>query len=68
MRAHPAGPRHADVLARSSTAGPCPTGPTEVVQAELHALHPAVWPRGARRGEDGAVYLAGVEVGELAEI
>ncbi|MDQ4102948.1 MAG: diaminopimelate decarboxylase [Actinomycetota bacterium] len=62
MRAHPAGPRHADVLARPSTAGPCPTGPTE-----LNALHPAVWPRGARRGDDGAVRLAGVEVGELAE-
>jgi diaminopimelate decarboxylase len=62
MRAHPAGPRHADVLARSSTAGPCPTG-----TIELNALHPAVWPRGAHRGEDGAVRLAGVEVGELAE-
>ncbi|HWM05159.1 MAG TPA: diaminopimelate decarboxylase, partial [Actinophytocola sp.] len=67
MRAHPAGPRHADVLARSSTAGPCPTGPTGSVRAELHALHPAVWPRGAHRGDDGAVRLAGVEVGELAE-
>ncbi|HEX5346706.1 MAG TPA: diaminopimelate decarboxylase [Pseudonocardiaceae bacterium] len=62
MRAHPAGPRHADVLARTSTAGPCPTG-----AAELHALHPAVWPRGAHRGDDGVVRLAGVEVGELAE-
>jgi len=67
VRAHPAGPRHADVLARSSTAGPCPTGPTGSVRAELHALHPAVWPRGAHRGDDGAVRLAGVEVGELAE-
>jgi len=62
VRAHPAGPRHADVLARSSTAGPCPAG-----SAELNALHPAVWPRGAHRGDDGAVWLAGVEVGELAE-
>ncbi|MBV9013245.1 MAG: diaminopimelate decarboxylase [Pseudonocardiales bacterium] len=68
MRAHPAGPRHADVLARSSTAGPCPTGPAEVVQTELHALPPAVWPHGAHRGDDGAVRLAGVEVGELVEI
>jgi diaminopimelate decarboxylase len=67
VRAHPAGPRHADVLARSSTAGPCPTGSADVVRAELHALHPAVWPRGAHRGKDGAVRLAGVEVGELAE-
>ncbi len=62
MRAHPAGPRHADVVARPSTAGPCPIGP-----AELNALLPAVWPRGARRGDDGAVRLAGVDVGELAE-
>jgi diaminopimelate decarboxylase len=67
VRAHPAGPRHADVLARSSTAGPCPTGPIDRVRAELHALHPAVWPRGAHRGDDGTVRLAGVEVGELAE-
>ena len=62
MRAHPAGPLHADVLAPSSTAGPRPAGPDE-----LHALHPAVWPRGAHRGDDGAVRLAGVEVGELTE-
>jgi diaminopimelate decarboxylase len=60
--AHPAGPRHADVLARASTAGPCPAGP-----AELNALTPMVWPRGACRGEGGAVRLAGVDVGELAE-
>ncbi|MDQ3906328.1 MAG: diaminopimelate decarboxylase, partial [Actinomycetota bacterium] len=63
MRAHPAGPRHADVLARASTAGPQPAG-----AAELNVLHPTVWPRGARRGDDGAVLLAGVEVGELAEV
>ncbi|MGH3754874.1 MAG: diaminopimelate decarboxylase [Pseudonocardiaceae bacterium] len=62
MRAHPAGPRHADVLARSSTAGPCPSG-----LAELNALHPVVWPRGAHRGDDGVVRLAGVAVGELAQ-
>jgi diaminopimelate decarboxylase len=68
VRAHPAGPRHADVLPRSSTAGPCPTGSIEGVRAELNALDPAVWPRGAQRGDDGAVRLAGVEVGELAEI
>lgn len=60
--AHPAGPRHADVLDAHSTEGPFPTG-----AAELNTLHPAVWPRGARRGDDGAVWLAGVEVAELAE-
>ncbi|MGH3770554.1 MAG: diaminopimelate decarboxylase, partial [Pseudonocardiaceae bacterium] len=42
-------------------------GSAEDVRAELHALHPAVWPRGARRGDDGAVRLAGVEVRELAQ-
>jgi diaminopimelate decarboxylase len=30
-------------------------------------LHPEVWPRGAHRGDDGAVRLAGVEVSELAQ-
>ncbi|MGH3914639.1 MAG: diaminopimelate decarboxylase [Pseudonocardiaceae bacterium] len=62
MSAHPAGPRHNDVRTEPSTAGPCPTGP-----AELNALHPAVWPRGAVRGDDGAVRLAGVDVDELVE-
>ncbi|MGH3980920.1 MAG: diaminopimelate decarboxylase [Pseudonocardiaceae bacterium] len=62
MRAHPAGPRHADVLAPSSTAGSRPAG-----AAQLHELHPSVWPRGARRGGDGVVTLAGVDVRELAE-
>ncbi|MGH3794894.1 MAG: diaminopimelate decarboxylase [Pseudonocardiaceae bacterium] len=63
MIAHPAGPRYAEVLAPHSTAGPCPAG-----RAEVNALHPVVWPRGARRGDDGSVRLAGVDVGELAEI
>lgn len=66
MRAHPAGPRHADVLARPPIAAR-PTGSAEVVRAELHALHPAVWPRGTHRGDDGVVRLAGVAVGELAQ-
>ena len=59
---HPAGPRHADVLEQASTEGPCPTG-----AAELNKLHPRVWPHGVRRGDDGAVRLAGVHVAELAE-
>jgi diaminopimelate decarboxylase len=60
--AHPAGPRYAEVLAPASTAGRCPDDP-----AELNVLHPSVWPRGARRGADGLVWLAGVDVAELAE-
>ena len=62
MRAHPAGPRHADVSAPASTAGPRPGA-----AAELDSLHPGVWPEGVRRGPDGVVRLAGVDVGELAE-
>ncbi|RKT57295.1 diaminopimelate decarboxylase [Saccharothrix australiensis] len=62
MRAHPAGPRHADVLVPSNTAGQRPTTPEA-----LDALHPRVWPRNAARGEDGAVALAGVDVRALAE-
>jgi diaminopimelate decarboxylase len=35
--------------------------------AELDALAPAVWPRNAGRGPDGALHVAGVDVRELAE-
>ncbi|PSL58467.1 diaminopimelate decarboxylase [Saccharothrix carnea] len=62
MRAHPAGPRHADVLIPSNTAGNRPSS-TE----QLDALHPQVWPRNAERGADGAVRLAGVDVRQLAQ-
>lgn len=62
MRAHPAGPRHADVLVPSNTAGNRPSGTDD-----LDALHPAVWPRNAARRDDGVVTLAGVDVRELAD-
>lgn len=55
--AHPAGPRHAEVL---------PPEHPPVPPADLNALDPAVWPRGARR-EGGAITLGGVDVRELAE-
>jgi diaminopimelate decarboxylase len=61
MRAHPAGPRHAEVLLPSNTAGPRPSTPDE-----LDRLSPDIWPRNASRGEDGVVRLAGVDVRELA--
>ncbi|HZG92501.1 MAG TPA: diaminopimelate decarboxylase, partial [Pseudonocardia sp.] len=35
--------------------------------AELDALAPSVWPKGAARGEDGVLRIAGVDVRELAE-
>jgi diaminopimelate decarboxylase len=62
MRAHPAGPRHADVLVPANTAG----NPPATVD-ELDRLHPNVWPRNAGRGDDGVVRLGGVDVRRLAE-
>lgn len=62
MRAHPAGPRHADVVPPGNTAGPVPDGPEE-----LDRLHPAVWPRNCARGQDGVVRVAGLDVRDLAE-
>jgi diaminopimelate decarboxylase len=61
VRAHPAGPRHGDVSTLSDTVGPPPAD-----AAALDALHPAVWPRGAQRGADGALRIASVDVRELA--
>jgi diaminopimelate decarboxylase len=61
VRAHPAGPRHGDVPTLSDALGPPPAD-----AAALDALHPAVWPRGAERGTDGALRIAGVDVRELA--
>ncbi|MBW4716446.1 diaminopimelate decarboxylase [Saccharothrix obliqua] len=62
MRAHPAGPRHADVLVPANTAGNRPS-----TAEELDHLHPQVWPRNAARRDDGAVAFAGVDVRALAE-
>jgi diaminopimelate decarboxylase len=62
MRAHPAGPRHADVLVQASTAGPRPA-----TVDELDELPASVWPRNVRRGDDGVVRLADVDLRELAE-
>jgi diaminopimelate decarboxylase len=64
-RAHPAGPRHADVLPQHEDG----TGPPDA--AALDVLPTAVWPRHAVRGShdsqgDGAVRLAGVDVTTLA--
>jgi diaminopimelate decarboxylase len=56
MRAHPAGPRHADVLPADHPPAP---------PADLNALAPGIWPRGARRA-DGVLTLAGIDVRDLA--
>jgi len=54
--AHPAGPRHADVL---------PPGRPPPLPADLNALDPVIWPRTARRS-GGAMVLGGVDVRALA--
>jgi diaminopimelate decarboxylase len=55
--AHPAGPRHADVLPADHPPAP---------PADLNALAAAIWPRTARR-VDGILTIGGVDVRELAE-
>ncbi|MEU5398328.1 diaminopimelate decarboxylase [Streptomyces sp. NPDC005963] len=56
--AHPAGPRHADVL---------PEGHYSAPPADLNALDEKVWARTVRRDEDGVVTVGGIEVTRLAE-
>ncbi|MFD8588820.1 diaminopimelate decarboxylase [Streptomyces sp. NPDC059637] len=56
--AHPAGPRHADVL---------PEGHYQAPPADLNALDPDVWSRTVARGADGAVTVGGLDVRGLAE-
>jgi diaminopimelate decarboxylase len=56
--AHPAGPRHADVL---------PEGGHGAAPADLNRLDPKIWPGGvARDAESGALTFAGADIRELA--
>lgn len=59
MRAHPAGPRHGDVVTPVGAA----QAPSDT--AELLALDPRVWPLTARRDE-GLLSLGGMSVTQLA--
>ncbi len=54
--AHPAGPRHGDVLPAEH-----PPAPPE----DLNALSPAIWPRGAHRA-GGVLTLGGIDARDLA--
>src|SRR5271154_1030630 len=54
--AHPAGPRHGDVL---------PADHPPVPPDDLNALHRGIWPRGARR-TGGVLTLRGADVRDLA--
>lgn len=56
--AHPAGPRHADVL---------PEGHYSPPPADLNALDEKVWARTVRRNDEGVVTVGGIEVTKLAE-
>ncbi|MFF3456335.1 diaminopimelate decarboxylase [Streptomyces sp. NPDC002730] len=56
--AHPAGPRHADVL---------PEGHYTAPPTDLNVLDEKVWARTVTRNEDGAVSVGGIEVTRLAE-
>ncbi|MEV0125824.1 diaminopimelate decarboxylase [Streptomyces sp. NPDC050703] len=56
--AHPAGPRHADVL---------PEGHYSAPPADLNALDPKVWARTVTRTPEGGVRVGGIEVARLAE-
>ncbi|MGH3314385.1 MAG: diaminopimelate decarboxylase [Streptomyces sp.] len=56
--AHPAGPRHADVL---------PEGHYTAPPADLNELEPRVWPQTTARAATGAVSVGGIDVRELAE-
>ncbi|WP_406273698.1 diaminopimelate decarboxylase [Streptomyces sp. NBC_00191] len=56
--AHPAGPRHADVL---------PEGHYTAPPTDLNVLDEKVWARTVGRNDDGVVTVGGIEVTRLAE-
>ena len=57
MRAHPAGPRHGDVVA--------PIGVPAQPAAADGSLDPALWPLTARRDDSGVLEIGGVAVTDL---
>ena len=61
MNAHPAGPRHAEILAAPHLAER-PNDPAVLAQIPAN-----VWPRNAVRNSDGVVEIGGVSIDDLAE-
>ena len=61
MRAHPAGPRHGEVLANQAV----PTQPVDAVA--LAELPPAVWPLTIERDGKGVLSIGGNDVRDLAD-
>ncbi|MFN8126837.1 MAG: diaminopimelate decarboxylase [Candidatus Nanopelagicales bacterium] len=59
MPAHPAGPRHSDVIDPHGA----PARPVDV--DEMSALAPGIWPQNARRGTDGLMELGGLAVTQI---
>jgi diaminopimelate decarboxylase len=55
--AHPAGPRHGDVLPADHPPAPA---------ADLNAIDGAIWPKGASRDGDGVLQIGDLDVRELA--
>jgi diaminopimelate decarboxylase len=55
--AHPAGPRHADIL---------PDGHALAPPGDLNAIDHSIWPRHLSRGGDGVVTVAGIDVRDIA--
>ncbi|MGV9265710.1 diaminopimelate decarboxylase [Kitasatospora sp. NPDC003701] len=55
--AHPAGPRHGDVL---------PEGHYQAPPSDLNALDPKVWSKTVARGADGVVTVGGLDVRRIA--
>ena len=56
--AHPAGPRHGDVLPADHPPAPA---------TDLNELDAAIWPRGARRDAGGVLLIGDADVRELAD-
>lgn len=56
MRAHPAGPRHGDLVSEGLPVAP---------PADLNALSGHVWPEGMRRTSSGDLHLHGRPVADL---